>query len=241
VRDRETGPSAIHQGAHRNQAPERAGNLCERCHWIHRDARDDFGLAGVRRRNQQPAGAAPLPNGDSNAEDSRNRPNRSIQRQFADRHQALERGRRNLTGRREDPEGNREIEDRSLLAEVGRSKVHRDPPNRHLIPGMPHGRPNSFTRLPHSCIRQPHDRKHGNAWADINLHLHGRGLEPHHRRALHPSQHVRSPAPIIDGRMFRCLVNIDVRTSGGPASFTRRPPPGSGRKPHARRETGIRA
>ena len=113
-------------------------------------------LGQVLARDHDPA--PPLParvqRGD---EYSANRPQAPVERQLPQEPPALQRGGRDLLGRGQERERDRQVESAALLWQLGGREVQRDAGRRHLEPRVAERRLNSFLGLPDREIRKPHD------------------------------------------------------------------------------------
>ncbi len=89
----------------------------------HAHASGDGGLGAIIGRHHQVPKALPLRR-DGDREGTSHRPQRAIQRQFADEEVIL--GQRDDAHRSQDPQRHRQVEARAFLAHVGRSQVDRD-------------------------------------------------------------------------------------------------------------------
>ena len=97
---------------------------------------------------------------------------RPLERELTEEHIPVERG-FELPGRLEDTDGNGEVEERSLLAEVGGRQVHRDAVSRKVEACIPDGALDTLARFLDGGVRQPHDGEHRQAVGDVDLDLHG--------------------------------------------------------------------
>ena len=77
----------------------------------------------------------------------------------------------------EDPEGDRKLEPGPLLAALRRREIHRDPAQRKLESGVPHGGANALASFLHRGVRETHDHQRRQAIRDVDFHGYERRLE----------------------------------------------------------------
>jgi hypothetical protein len=104
-------------------------------------------------------------------EDSSDPAQAAVERELADGSRPLERAARQLQGRREERERNRQIEARSLLAQLRRSQIDRDAPFGKLQLGGGNPAADPLTCLLASAVGETDDRETGDAIADVRFHI----------------------------------------------------------------------
>ena len=141
-------------------ASESAGDLArhsEIAHGIDIDSRDDCRLGSVLLRKDDVAKAG-IPDRDRDRQCSTHRPHPTIERQLAHAERPSEIIEvSDLTARTENPEGDRKIETRSFLLEVGRCEIDRGLLNRKEVTAVDDCRADPLPRLPHGGVGKSDD------------------------------------------------------------------------------------
>jgi site-specific DNA recombinase len=101
-------------------------------------------------------------------QDPGNGPDLAAERQLPDHREPAARA-ADLLGSEEDPDGDREVERRAGLAEVGRGQVDGDPSRRVDEARVADRTPDALARLLESRVGQADDREAGQAWRDVDL------------------------------------------------------------------------
>lgn len=118
-------------------------------------------------------------------------PHRAVEREFAKIDKPGRGLGRHLPRRRQDAGGQREIVTRSLLTDIGRGQVDRNPPERKRKSGIFQRRPHPVARLADSGIWKPHNLKGRQSPADIDFHPHQIPLQAVKRHAFNYRQQLR--------------------------------------------------
>ncbi len=149
--------------------------LSQRCRTDHLHALDHGRFAGVVARDDQTP--QPLFAGlDGHRKDAAHGFERPVERQFARQHRPVERLGRNLLRGGEDAHGDRQVETRPLLAQIGRSEVDHDLAARHLATGILEGRADALLALLDGVVRQSDQKEaqlSGRGDVDLDRDRHG--------------------------------------------------------------------
>ncbi len=153
------------------------------------------GLGGVLRRQEQPAHAAP-PQALRERQGAGHRAQCAVEAELADGRQrpAAVAAVRGLPGGDEEREGDRQVEGRPLLAQVGGSQVHGHASGGELEGRVDDRRPHALAALLHGGVGQPHDAEGRGRGDDVGLDHHALALEAAQRLAGDTREHV-SPRP----------------------------------------------
>ncbi len=164
---------------HRRVAPNVIDKLPQGRGAKHTDALDQRRLVGVRRWHHH--GLHPP------------RPGESDHRQYAvgmaqlalEGELAYQGGvgeaRLDLPAAAENPYGDGQVVRRPLLAQVGRSKAHRNAAQGKLVARVADRRPHPFLRFLHRRVRQPHHNERRQARRHVHLDLDDFAVEPYER------------------------------------------------------------
>ena len=96
---------------------------------------------------------------------------------------------RNLSARREQPHGDREIEAGAGLPHVRGREVHGQPLLREIQPGVQQRRSDTLTRLADRAIRQSDQRERGQPLPDVDLDRDLLGADALERKGGHCCEH----------------------------------------------------
>ena len=113
----------------------------------------------------------------------------AIERQLAEQQDARDVAPRDVAGGGEDPEGNRQIEGRTGLADVGRREVHRHAVGRKLEPRVADRAAHAIATLPDARIRQADHLKRRQAKRDVDFDLHEARFDPKDGGRAHGGKH----------------------------------------------------
>jgi len=102
-----------------------------------------------------------------------------------------------LPRRREDRERDRQVEARSLLAQLRRSEVHRDPAERPLELGAVDPGADALLRLLAGAVGKPDDRESRHAALEVRLDLDAPWLEAYEGIADGASEHTATLATAL--------------------------------------------
>ncbi len=142
----------------------------------------------------------------------------AVQRQLTDDRIGADASVDDHPGSRENAERDRQIERGALLAEVGRSQVHRDPLGRKCKAGVSDGAAHSLTALANSRVRKTDHGEHGQPRTDVDFDTDERGLDAHERCGENSREHqmiVRSGGRRVNvTRPIRSLTRRCRRTPG---------------------------
>ena len=116
-------------------------------------------------------------------------PQRTVERQFAKNHVAFQPVALELSRCRKDRNRNRQIEQRSLLSQVGRSQIDHDLSAAHTVSAIDEGGPDALLTLAHGIVGQPH-QIHPDTQSDIGLHGNRHGVDADHRSGEGPHKHI---------------------------------------------------
>ena len=130
-------------------------DLAERGGAHHLDPLDHGRLGGILRREDQPPQPF-APRRNSQRKHPAHGSQRAVERQLADEHRIGHRVGRDALHRREDSHGDRQIESRPLLAQVGRSQAHNHLAARHPFARVLERRPDALFALLDGVVRKPH-------------------------------------------------------------------------------------
>ena len=97
--------------------------------------------------------------------------------------------------RTEQRERDRQVEMRSLLGQVGRGQVHRDPLGRQREPHRGDRAAHPLAALPHRLVGEPDHVECGQPRDQLHLNLDPARLQPQIRHGLHDRRHRHPPAP----------------------------------------------
>jgi len=162
------------------------------------------------------------------------RPQAPIERELAQEDRVRGRLRAHLAGGNEEGHRQGEVEPRSLLAEVGRGEVGRDPELGEGEARVADCGPDPFPRLRDLLLRQPDDREPGEAGADIALDLDQPRLDPVRGSAKDLGEHP-PPGTHRGCGAGRGALSPPRRTAPGP-----RAPPRGRRGPSATADRACR-
>jgi hypothetical protein len=123
-------------------------------------------------------------------EDAADPPQAPVERELPDGRVLLERSARHLAGRRQDGEGDREVEAGSLLPQLGGSEIDGDPAPGELELGRRDPAAHAFARLLAGAVGEAHDRERRQAVLDVRLDLDPAGLEADERVRDRACEHV---------------------------------------------------
>ena len=154
----------------------------------HLDAVDNRGLRRVFRRQHHP----PQPlrtRPDRNGKHAPHGFERAVERQFADEHRPGDRPGVDAAHRREDSHGDRQVETRPLLAQVGRSEAHDHLLARHPLARVLERRPDALFALLHGIVGQSHEVHAQTAAGDVDLDGHRHGVDPGDRSCKCTNEH----------------------------------------------------
>src|SRR4029450_5398626 len=118
------------------------------------------------------------------------RPDSPVERKLAERRMARETLGRQLAGRGEDRERDREVEAASLLPKTGRGKVHGDPPERPLELGARDPGAHALLRLLASLVRESDDCERWDAALQMSLDLDRPGVQADEGMSRGACQHI---------------------------------------------------
>ena len=154
----------------------------------HLDAVDNRGLRRVFHRQHHP----PQPlrtRPDRNGKHAPHGFERAVERQFADEHRPGDRPGVDAAHRREDSHGDRQVETRPLLAQVGRSEAHDHLLARHPLARVLERRPDALFALLHGIVGQSHEVHAQTAAGDVDLDGHRHGVDPGDRSCKCTNEH----------------------------------------------------
>ncbi len=155
----------------------------------HLDAVDHGRLGGVAARHHQAAQSfAAGPHGER--QHAPHGPQRTVERQLARKHRIGQRRGVDAPHRREDPHGDRQIETRALLAQVGRREVHHHLPARHPLARVLERRADALLALLHGIVREPHEVEPQPARGDVDLDGHRHGVDADERSCMGFDEHI---------------------------------------------------
>ena len=171
-------------------AVQAVDHLAQRLRAEHLDALHHGRLGGVVRRQHDPPqpGVAGTDRQRQHAPHGLERP---VERQLPDEHRIGHGAGRDALHRRENPHGDRQVEARTLLAQVGRRKVHDHLAARHALPGVPEGRPDALFALLHGVVGQPHEVHAQTAARDIDLDGDRHGVDSGNGSGIGANEHIR--------------------------------------------------
>ncbi len=124
--------------------------------------------------------------------------NLSVQRQLTNHDCSTQITLAQLPGSRQNTQGDRQIQGRTVFSQVRRCQVDCDPATGELKSRIANRRLDPFFGLPHCRIRETHDFKGGNSISDINLNINQRSIQAEdsstknfceHRLLLTPRKH----------------------------------------------------
>ena len=153
---------------HRDLAGSEQRQVRERSEPGDREVVDEPRLAGVGGGDRD-AGASARCGLLRHREHAVQRPDRAVERELARKPPAGERLGRELLRRAEDGRGDRQVEPRTRLAQVGGRQARGDPLERELEAAVDDRGPHPLARLPHRRVRQPDERERGQAAVDVDL------------------------------------------------------------------------
>ena len=159
--------------------------------------RDDAQAAGQRRlscvlRGNIERGKAGLLRGDGHGQHAVDRPELSLQTQFAQKGARLLRKPAQLR-RRQNSQQNWQIVERAALAGVSGREVQRDAADRKLEAAVFDRSADALARLPDRRIRQADDLKGRQAVGDKALHGNGIAADPAQSQRVHATDHCNPP------------------------------------------------
>ncbi len=114
---------------------------------------------------------------------------RSVEREFSDHQRCLQLETGDLVRCHQEPERDRQIVSRPLLAQVGRREVDRHPPVRERQAGVLHRRLDPLAAFLDGRIRQADDDKRRHPVGDVHLRLHNGAVESDDRTRRYSGQH----------------------------------------------------
>ena len=182
-------PVRRHRRRHLPFAVQQSDHLLQASGPDHLDAFDHGRLRGIRRRQHQPPQSL-FPRAHRHRQHAPHGFQRPVQRQLPGEHRPGKRFGIHPRHRRENPDGDRQVERRALLAQVGRSQTHDHLAARHPLPGVLERRTYALLALLHGAVRQPHEVHSQSAAGDIDLDGHRRGIDPHDRSCIGPDKHL---------------------------------------------------
>ncbi len=139
-------------------------------HAVHGHAVDQSGLPRVGGRHEQPP-AAPAGQLGRDRQDAADRLEFPAERKFPQEPVAGRRD-RDLLGRGQDPDRDRQVESGSLLAQVGGSQVDRDPLRRQGASGRADRRPDPLPALPDRLVGQSDHGQPGQPGSHVDFREH---------------------------------------------------------------------
>ena len=154
------------------------------------DPLHDRRLGGIPGRQHQP----PQPFGTRPDRQGQHAPHgfhRSVERQFADEHRAVHRLGVDAAHRRKNAHGDRQVEARTLLAEVGGSQIDDHFFARHPFAGVLERRADALFALFHGVVRQSHEVQPQPAARDVDLDGHRHGVDPGKGACISANEHKR--------------------------------------------------
>ena len=191
------------------QCPEQ---LPERPDTENLDPLDDSRLGRIVRRDNQPPQSR-IAGAYGDREHAAHGLQRPVERQFAHKQRPLDRFGRDALHRRKDPHGDRQVEARTLLAEIRRSQAHDGLAARHPLPDVVEGGTDPLFALLHGIIGQPHQVETQAATRDIDLDGHLDGVDPDNRSGICADEHNGFFLSILAHR-----APSDVPTKAAPAA-----------------------
>ncbi len=120
----------------------------------------------------------------------------AVQRQFAEQDDVVHLPAFDDAGRGQDTEGDRQVERRARLADVGRRQVDRDAVRREFEAGIPDGAPHPVAALADARVGQSDHREGREAERHVHFHVDREGLDAEDRGAAEAGEHVRRRAAI---------------------------------------------
>src|SRR5690606_326295 len=117
-----------------------------------------------------------------------------LQGELAEEQSLLQPVRRAHTASRQQPDGDREVQGRAALAQVGGRQIEHHVPRRKLEAAVRQRGPHSHPALAHRRLRQAHDLEAGDALREVDLDVHRPRVDPDHAPCSRPRQHV-GPLP----------------------------------------------
>ena len=121
---------------------------------------------------------AGTPSGERHRQRSTHRPDRALQTQLAQDRDATQPLAGDLAGRRQDAEGDRQVEGGAVLADVGRGEIHRDALQGKRVAGIGERRVHPLAPFLHRALRQSHRRERRQAVGDVGLDVDEIGIDP---------------------------------------------------------------
>ena len=131
---------------------------------------------------------------DRRRQHARDRRDRSVEPEFAEHGEAVERIRRDRADRRHQAERDRQIVMAAFLRQVGRREIDGDPARRQRQPRGDQRRAHPLARLGNRLVGQADDRERRQARRDLHLHVDRAGLDPLKGYGRNPLDHV-APLP----------------------------------------------
>ena len=155
-------------------------HLQQRARRKDRDAADQRGLVGAFERDHEPAPGADrvlgLCDRVRHGQRATHRPQFTRQRQLASKFVLVECARRNLAGRRQDAERDRQVEASRLLRQVGWCEIDGDAPGREVEAAGQQCRTHALARFPHLGVGQTHQGEGRQAVRQMDLDRHLRRI-----------------------------------------------------------------
>jgi hypothetical protein len=115
--------------------------------------------------------------------------NRSVERQLTQQDEVGDQPALDDARRGEDAEGDWQIERGARLANVGGRQVHRHPVRRKLVAGIADGAAHAVTALADAGVGQADHREAWKAEPDVDLHMHGTGIDAKDSRSPQTGEH----------------------------------------------------
>jgi hypothetical protein len=182
---------------------QQGGDQRHRGHAQHLDPLDQRGLGGVLQRHDQ-ALVAGLPSAGRERDRTRHRPQLAAQRQLAADRIGAEAVPGDLPRRRQQRDGEREVEAGAGLADVGRRQVRGQPLEWELETGVEERRADALARLADRRVREADDGEGRQAAADVDLDRDLDAVDALDRECCHACEHVATlgaaGAPAARGR-----------------------------------------
>ena len=213
-------PLPVQQGDH----------LAQGVQTVHFDPLHDRRFSGVFGRHHEPP--QPLvPGLDRKGQHTPYGPQRSVERELAREHRRRKQLPAHLGHRGENPHGDRQVETRPLLAQIGRSEVHHDLAARHLATGILESRPDTLLALLDGVVRQSDQIESQTAPGEIDLDGHLHGVDPGNSPCIRTDEH------IIDLSLYNQAIFLQLRSEFPDPHFQSGAPAANAAKPDA--ETGA--
>ncbi len=220
------GGGRVHcQRSDRQTPGDEVRRLAQRVHRIYRQPLDHRRFLGVFRRDED--ACAPFAAGaQRDGQHPPHSPHVAAQRQLADHAEPREVVGVNLARRRQHAEGDRQVETRTFLADVGGGEVDGDAPHRRLKRRVQQRGHHPVAALFYGRIRKSNDDDLEIAMSGVDFNLHRIGIHPQYRRRKEPCEHAVSPprrARAAVGGILRGPVAYHKRRTGWTVFSNRRP------------------